>query len=414
MDRVPLFLRHLDGLKEHGEDPAVAELDAEADVVQVLTVHKAKGLEFPSVYLVQAASDRFPMRGRSRALEIPAELTEGTHEGSDVQKEEERRLFYVALTRAKEELTATYALHYGQGSISRARKPSEFLAEAFDLGKPVTAKRKRSVAEELEPHRPEPAPTRAPAGLPASREPIHLSSRRLEDYDTCPLKYRFLHLLSVRPILTRDHRVNFGHAVHQAVAFALDRRRRGEQVEYDEVARVFRANWRSEGYRSEEHARRRFDQGLAAVRDFLEKENGMSPPTDVERDFRVKWRGVVLVGRMDRVDEGPDGTVIIDYKTSELDEDAKADEKARESLQLRVYALAHRELTGRIPERVELRYVLTGARGVASPTEAMLERTREKIEGIAEGIRAGSYDARPGEHNCSICACRPICKESAV
>jgi RecB family exonuclease len=123
---------------------------------------------------------------------------------------------------------------------------------------------------------------------------------------------------------------------------------------------------------------------------------------------------VILVGRMDRVDEGPDGTSVIDYKTSELDDDSKADERARDSLQLRVYALAHRDLTGRAPERVELRYVLTGARGAASPTEAMLARTREKIEGIAEGIRAGRFDARPSEHSCSICACRPICKESAV
>jgi DNA helicase-2/ATP-dependent DNA helicase PcrA len=413
-DRVPLFLRHLDGLTEHGEDPAVAELDAEADVVQVLTVHKAKGLEFPAVYMVQAASDRFPMRARSRAPEIPAALAEGVHEGREMHKEEERRLFYVALTRAKEELTATYALHYGHGSASRARKPSEFLAEAFDLGKPVAPRKKRGIREELERHRPETEAGRAPVPPATPREPIHLSSRRLEDYDTCPLKYRFLHLLSVEPILTRDHRVNFGHAVHQAVAFALDRKRRGETPDPDRVEQVFRANWRSEGYRNEEHARRRFEQGLAAVRDFLEKERDAPPPTDVERDFRVKWMDVILVGRMDRVDEGPEGVSVIDYKTSELDDDAKADEKARDSLQLRVYALAHRELTGRIPERVELRYVLTGARGTASPGEAMLERTREKIEAIAEGIRAGRFDARPSEYSCSICACRPICKESAV
>lgn len=413
-DRVPLFLRHLDGLTEHGEDPAVAELDSEADVTQVLTVHKAKGLEFPVVYLVQAASDRFPMRDRSRALQIPADLAEGVHEGREVHKEEERRLFYVALTRAKEELTVTYALHYGHGTASRARKPSEFLAEAFDLGKPVPPRRKRGIVEELERHRPETEAPRPPMEPPVAREPIHLSSRRLEDYDTCPLKYRFLHLLSVEPILTRDHRVNFGHAVHQAVAFALDQRRRGEVPDPDRVDQVFRANWRSEGYRNEEHARRRFEQGRSAVREFLEKERDGPPPTDVERAFRVKWGDVILVGRMDRVDEGPDGVAVIDYKTSELDDDAKADEKARDSLQLRVYALAHRELTGRIPERVELRYVLTGARGVASPGEAMLERTREKIEGIAEGIRAGRFDARPSEYSCSICACRPICKESAV
>jgi RecB family exonuclease len=150
------------------------------------------------------------------------------------------------------------------------------------------------------------------------------------------------------------------------------------------------------------------------VNAFLEREREEPPPADVERDFRVKWGDVVLAGRMDRVDEGPDGVSVIDYKTSELDDDAKADEKARDSLQLRVYALAHRELTGRIPERVELRYVLTGVRGTASPGEAMLERTREKIETIAEGIRAGRFDARPSEFNCSICACRPICKESAV
>jgi DNA helicase-2/ATP-dependent DNA helicase PcrA len=411
-DRAPLFLRHLDALVAHGEDPAVAELDAEADVVQVLTIHKAKGLEFPVVYLVQAATDRFPTRHRPRGIEIPAALVAGVLEGSAMHKEEERRLCYVALTRAKDELVATYAVHYT--GTTRARKPSEFLAEAFDLGKPVPAKRKRSAVEELERHRPEPVAPRLPLSPPPAREPIFLSSRRLEDYDTCPLKYRFLHLLSVEPILTRDHRVNFGHAIHQAVAFTLNKRRRGEEPSLDQVAEVFRANWRNEGYRTEEHARRRYEQGLEALRGFLEREARGPVATDVERDFRVKLGDVILAGRMDRVDDGPDGTAIIDYKTSELDDDDRADEKARDSLQLRVYALAHLELTGRIPGRLELRYVLSGARGEAQPDAGLIDRTREKVFTIAEAVRAGSFEARPSAHTCSICACRPICKEAAV
>jgi DNA helicase-2/ATP-dependent DNA helicase PcrA len=411
-DRAPLFLRHLDALVAHGEDPPVAELDAEADVVQVLTIHKAKGLEFPVVYLVQAATDRFPTRHRPRGIEIPAALVAGALEGSGMHKEEERRLCYVALTRAKDELVATYAAHYT--GTTRARKPSEFLAEAFDLGKPVPAKRRRSAVEELERHRPELEAPRPPLSPPPAREPIYLSSRRLEDYDTCPLKYRFLHLLSVEPILTRDHRVNFGHAVHQAVAFALNKRRRGEEPPWDQVLEVFRASWRNEGYRTEEHARRRYEQGLEALQGFLEREARGPVATDVERDFRVKLGDVILAGRMDRVDDGPGGTAIIDYKTSELDDDDRADEKARDSLQLRVYALAHLELTGRIPERLELRYVLSGARGTAQPDAGLIDRTREKVVTIAESVRAGSFEARPSAHTCSICACRPICKEAAV
>src|SRR5437016_11647971 len=133
-------------------------------------------------------------------------------------------LGYVAFTRAKEELITTHAADYG-GKILRAR--SEFLSEAFDLGKPVPPGRRRRAMEELEAHIVE-----GPDGLPrlerpAAREPIHLSHQRIADYDTCPLKYHFLHVLSVDPILTMDHRVNFGNAMHQAVAFALDRTRLG-------------------------------------------------------------------------------------------------------------------------------------------------------------------------------------------
>ncbi len=414
-DRVPLFLRHLGMIMDHGEDPAVAEIGEESDVVQVLTIHRAKGLEFPVVFLVQAATDLFPTRSRHGGLEVPFELAPGEEPSPELHKEEERRLCYVAFTRAKEELIATYATDYG-GKLLRRR--SQFLSEAFDLGKPVSARKKREALEELE------ATAAPPEGLPplarpAAREPIHLSHDRISDYETCPLKYHFIQVLAIHPILTLDHRVNFGNAIHQAVAFALERYRVGAKPAFEQVIDVFRANWREEGYRSEEHARRRFEQGVEALRSFLEREvEGRRPPADVERAFRIKLEDVVVSGRMDRVDEGPGGIVIADYKTSELDSEEKAGEKAeqnaRESLQLSIYALAYREQTGRAPDRVELRYVLNGAVGSATRSAEKLERTRERILAIAESIRSGDFRARPSEHNCSICACRPICPESAL
>jgi DNA helicase II / ATP-dependent DNA helicase PcrA len=410
-DRVALFLRHLDAIQEYGEDPAVAEIDASSDVVQVLTIHKAKGLEFPIVYLVGLAMDRFPTRNLDRGLPLPHDRQGGSSPES--HREEERRLCYVALTRAREELVMTFARDYG-GASDRERRPSVFLLEAFDLGKPIPPKRRRRAMDELEAHRPDAPPDAAPEAPPL-REPIQLSYQRLEDYETCPLKYRFLHHLSVDPILTRDHRVNFGNAVHQAVAFALNRKRMGERITLDQLIEVFRRAWRSEGYRSEEHERRRFEQGAEALGAFLKREIDSGPvPTVVERHFRVRLGNVIVTGSMDRVDEGPDGARLIDYKTSELDDPSEADANARSSLQLLVYALAERELSGRMPAAMELRYVLSGDVGSAVPSEDRLEKTRNRIGEIAASIAAGRFEARPSERNCSICACRPICGQSAV
>ena len=255
-DRVALFLMHLDAIQDYGEDPAVAEIDSASDVVQVLTVHKAKGLEFPAVYLVQLAADRFPTRYRSHGLALPVERGGGDLSESESHREEERRLCYVALTRARDELATTYARDYG-GIGARERKPSIFLLEAFDLGKPVTGRASGGACSRswrsTGPRQARRARTARRAGdAGASRgrwraEPLQLSFRRLEDYETCPLKYRFLHQLSVEPILTSDHRVNFGNAVHQAVAFALGRRADGATPSLDEVLEVYGRAWRKRG-----------------------------------------------------------------------------------------------------------------------------------------------------------------------
>ena len=104
-DQVPAFVVHLDLLREAGDDPAVAEADPDDDAVPVLTVHKAKGLEFPVVFLVGCVEQRFPVKARRDPLELPADLLPAATAVGDAHHQEERRLFYVAMTRAKYSLT---------------------------------------------------------------------------------------------------------------------------------------------------------------------------------------------------------------------------------------------------------------------------------------------------------------------
>ena len=133
-DRAIFLAPHLQTLIDAGDDPATAELDPDADAVAVLTVHKAKGLEFPVVFLPGLVAGRFPGSGRGEPLGLPVGLGRGQAPSPELALAEERRLFYVAMTRARDELILSHAADYGG---ARARRISPFVLEALDL--PATA-----------------------------------------------------------------------------------------------------------------------------------------------------------------------------------------------------------------------------------------------------------------------------------
>src|SRR5262249_61693825 len=91
-------------LGEGGADPRQAEPDEAEDAVQVMTVHRAKGLEFPVVFLVDLEEGRFPSYRKPEPLPYPAALLAEAPHAGDAHEQEERRLFYVAMTRARERL----------------------------------------------------------------------------------------------------------------------------------------------------------------------------------------------------------------------------------------------------------------------------------------------------------------------
>jgi DNA helicase-2/ATP-dependent DNA helicase PcrA len=409
-DNVREFVQHLDALLEAGEDPAVAEAEVDVPAVHVLTVHKAKGLEFPVVFVVGLVQHRFPWPRRRDPLELPDELIKDTLPSGDFHVQEERRLFYVAMTRAKRELYLTSARDYGG---TRTRKVSQFVLEALDLPKEAAHPFRNSPIEEI--HRFAPASDGTIEGERplAADEPLEVSHNKVDDYQTCPLKYKYVHVLRV-PIL-RHHAVVYGSTLHRVVEHYLRRRAAGLYTPLEDLLAVLEREWRNEGFLTWKHEEARKQAGRDAIARFWhEEEVSGGKPTYVEREFGFNLGPDHVRGRWDRVDELPEGPVIIDYKSSDIREPRKADERARESLQLKIYALAWQEMFGRLPARVELRFLESGLVGRHAPAREDVAEAVDAIKAAARGIRARRHEATPSYQACRFCAYNQICPFTAT
>jgi len=409
-DNIREFVKHLDALIDAGEDPAVAEADVETPAVRVLTVHKAKGLEFPVVFLVNLVQDKFPLRRRRDALEMPVELVKDALPAGDFHLQEERRLAYVGMTRAMRELYLTSARDYGGG---RQRKVSQFVLEALDLPKEAARPFKARAVEEIELFAPGPDGTfESMAPIPPDVE-LLLSHKQVDDYQTCPLKYRYVHLLRV-PIL-RHHTVVYGNTIHKVVEYYLKRRVAGNYTSLEDLLAVYEREWENQGFLTWEHQEARKAAGREALVRFWNSEEAEGlKPTYIEKDFGFALGPDRVRGRYDRVDEDLLGAVIIDYKTSEITQQKVADRRARQSLQLQMYALAWREMTGAFPQRVELRFVESHAVGRHVPTEEDAQEAIAAVKAAAAGIRARRFEATPSRQACRYCAYNQICPFTAT
>ena len=443
-DRAVFVAQHLRTLIEAGDDPATADLDPDADAVAVLTVHKAKGLEFPVVYLPGMVVGRFPGTGRSDPLSLPAGLGRGELVTPDRALAEERRLCYVAMTRARDELILSYAVDYGG---SRARKVSPFVLEALDLAvasiAPETGAVVPSAEERLATFAGVDAPVPA-ARRSASAGPLMLSFGQVDAYLTCPQRYRFAHVLRV-PIAPH-HALIYGSALHKVVQLFHHRHARGQVMSDAELDDALDAVWSNEGFVSRDHEEARLAAARAALHRFRtdQLQPGAVIPTYVEREFSFALGGDVVRGRWDRVDietlpdpaippadpvpavpsadvvtpvlglMGPERVTITDYKSSDVRDPVKARQRARESLQLQIYAMGYEAMTGRLPDQVALHFLDSGLIGRVDVEPKRIARARERISTVAEGIRDGRFEATPDPMACARCPYRDICPSSST
>jgi hypothetical protein len=269
----------------------------------VATLHKAKGLEWPVVFLVGLVDGRFPARGRREQLAVPDALLRGVFPSGDPHVQEERRLFYVGMTRARDELVLSHALDYGG---KRTRRVSPFVLEALDLPAGTTPPaRASSPIERLAAFEATAAERPAVAAAVDPGEPLVLSFYGVDDYLTCPLKYRYVHVMRV-PIAPH-HAIVYGAALHAAVSEFHRRHARGDVMTEEGLIGAFETAWSNEGFVSREHEEARLEAGRAALRRFRAEQlaPGAVVPAYVEREFSFTLDGDRVRGRMDRIDISP-------------------------------------------------------------------------------------------------------------
>ncbi|MEO8208011.1 MAG: ATP-dependent DNA helicase [Chloroflexota bacterium] len=459
-DRAVFLAPHLGTLIEAGDDPSGVDPDPDVDAVTVMTIHKAKGLEFPVVVLPGLVAGRFPSTTRRDPLAMPDALIGGPAPTGDPHLQEERRLFYVAMTRARDELILTHAADYGG---VRIRRLSPFVTEALDLPAAVTAGSgavKPAPIEQLAAFAP--AVFVVPQRLTAPIEgPLSLSHSSIDAYLTCPRKFQYSHVLRVPT--APHHSLVYGSALHQVIHEFHRAEARGQVLSEPDLDTALDRAWTNEGFVSREHEQARLAAARSALRAF--RAGQLAPdavvPAWVERDFTFSLDGDRIRGRFDRVDIvtargasagstrrgttrrgttrrgtrpelstppaptadvvaptlellGREEVTITDYKSSDVRDPAKARQRARESLQLQIYAMAYEALAGRLPDSLQLHFLDSGLVGRTAVDPTRLATARGRIRTAASGIRAREYAARPDTMACTYCPYREICPSSAA
>ena len=414
------FLEYLDYFDQAGGTVSLED-ELPGDAVQLMTVHGAKGLEFPHVFLLRLNNNAFPAAERTRVFEFPAELMKEGGPAEQFHTQEERRLFYVALTRARERLTITTVTE------KRGKVPTFVEDLVMDPGV-----KQRNVVQ-LSPRVPPRVVGAAAAGAAASRslfpspvdeprifsriadwaetfhpsspEPLQLSPSAVDNYRRCPQQYLFGRLWSLQegPRGT----MTFGRVVHDTIRRSLAELRKGNKLPFEEVQRIFETEWKSAGFEDAYQEGEYKKDGLEQLNVFhAAMLESMPEILEQERVFELPMENnVIIAGRIDQVNAlGRNDVEIVDYKTGK----PRKDLDARRDLQLSIYAIAAREIFEWNPVRLVFHYLQNNQIQVTTRDAKQLNEAQRIVQEVAADIRAAQFPPKPG-YICRNCAYKPIC-----
>ena len=395
---------------EMGESPLISKTDITSyNAVNILTVHSAKGLEFPVVFLVNLTEERFPTRHKKEVVSIPESLIKEILPVGDYHIEEERRLFYVGLTRAKDKVFLSSSKFYGEGK--RQRKISRFVIET--LGEETVNKKNEIVKEKKSQLSIFDFKTHKPSGQ-SSTPPVspskNFSYSQLNSFKTCPLQYKYLYVLKI-PTLPTDS-ASFGTSIHKTLQDFYTEFIKDKKINKNRLLEIYKKTWVPIGYSSVAHESRMKKEGENILNNYFDKYHSKNINVlGLEKLFKIKISNdIFLTGKIDRIDGRKENEVeIIDYKTGKK----PSERELTKSLQLSIYALAAHDknmFNKKLSDiNLTFHYLQTQEKITLKKTEEELIKTKEDITEMVEEIKKNKFPATPGKH-CDFCSFKIICE----
>ncbi len=377
----------LEAAGETGED---GTLDVSSEKVNILTIHKSKGLEWEVVYIPDCTEGSFPMRAQSRGLIIPEQLTAQWASEADDHTAEERRLMYVATTRAKKVLYLSYSKKH---RTPTPRKPSRFLNELFDtLPETKEMQDSQSIDTLLG------APTEANKGtieLPPrlkQSDGFHLSVSQITTYLNCPLDFYYRYVLNVPE--PENFAASYGSAVHAAIEEFNKTKKAGTVCSVETMLEIVEENWKSAGFLSKEHELKARLQANQTINQYHQTHLNDPAPLEVEWPFNVRINdaNITITGRLDVVLSHEKGTEIRDYKTStSVTTPEKAKNRATGSSQLTLYALIWQQIHDELPANLSLEFVDTNLIGEVKKSQRGIDTMHTKLVELGKALKAKHF-----------------------
>lgn len=325
------LLRMIDRMLDENISLPVQKVVQNENGVHFYTAHGAKGNEFEHVFLIGATKNFWESkRGGGNEYKLPDTITRTAEDTEKTYKVEvARRLFYVALTRAKKHLHVSYAMADNNG------KPLETSVFVDEISMPEERIR-QEVATDVVVKNMEWALTPVPdvriqlanhQWIERVLQQLTMSYTTLCKYLRCPVSFYYENILKV-PFLKNDA-LAFGSAVHYALErmFRDMKERKGVFPSLEEIITIFNNSLYSERASfTDVQYDRRTEQGHNIITEYYNRYiNEFSTNVEVELKIpRYMLDGVPVTGKIDKIELDGDNCKVIDYKTGDPDKSATA------------------------------------------------------------------------------------------
>ena len=427
------WLRFMDIMAlDKNQSAAQPDIDNKNLAVQVMSIHQSKGLQFPIVIIPFLYSGSFPSRLiKPKVIDrLPISWTAwGQNTDFDFRElhiQEERRVFYVGITRAENQLylfgpTKTQSLFTkelekmnpqpmeikemdsnSEKQFSLNERQQQLLA---DLNREIAANQidnARDILSEME-NNTSMINLVTSDKKSVSGSTLNLSSSKINTYNSCSYKYRLKYIDKVPEQKTRASS-EFGLIIHAILEeyHSLPK----EKQSKDELLSLLEKYWREDSFEYRLRGDEFKKQGKEVLSDYFQfiSENPLNV-VGVEKHFSyvMKDLNVNISGKIDRIDKVGDSLNIIDYKTS------RKKEKAKNNIQLALYIQAINngalsDIPGSAGNAI-LHYLRFGDDPISSHqfSDSELEEYSEKIRKVAEGIRSKTFETKKSDFNCKNC-----------